>query len=88
LEVDPAHLRAAAARCDRAAEGVDGVLRSVRAAGAPDPGRADTAAELDHLLDRLTAALTGLGSALASDADALVGAAEQYASTDRGAAGG
>ena len=87
FSVDPAALRGAAGTCDRAAEQAAGVLASVRGAGVPSTGRPETAGELGWLLDRLQDALDGLGRALTADADALTGAADRYASTDRGAAG-
>jgi hypothetical protein len=82
LSVDPAELRAAAARCDTAAERAAGVLVSLNAAGAPDTGRGDTRAAVLDAVHRLAGAVEGLGLALTADAIALRRSADVYACTD------
>lgn len=85
LSVDPAELRAAAARCDTAAETAAGVLVSVNAAGTADTGRADTRGALLDVVEALAASVEGLGLALTADAIALRRSAAAYACTDAAA---
>jgi uncharacterized protein YukE len=82
VEVTPGALSSAARACDQGAATTAGVLASLRAAGAPDTGRADSRAAVAALLERLDRAIAGLGTALTADADALRSAAATYVRTD------
>lgn len=82
VDVATGGLTAAACRYDAVAGALAQVLRSVRAHGHPDTGRADTALQVADVTDGFVRALELLATAAGADADALRSAATGYDRTD------
>ena len=82
FEVTPSALSAPAAAYDDVATTLARIRSSLRAAGLPSTGRADTTELLDSVLVGLTTAVDGLGRAAVADADDLRAAAQGYQYAD------
>ena len=85
FEVTPAVLSAQASSYDDVAVTIGRIRASVRAAGVPSTGRADTTEQLASVLDALLRGLDQLGEAAVADADDLRRAAVGYLLADRSA---